>query len=225
MRRADRLFQLLQLLRDGRTWTARRLAAALEVSERTVYRDMRDLQASGLAIDGEAGVGYLLRDFDLPPLMFTRMELEALVLGARMVQAWGGDRLAGAAQNALSKITSVLPAQLGQKATDLPLHAPHFHVNPDLTDRMDRIFQAIQDRNEIEIDYCRKDGEASHRPVRPLGMFFWGGTWTLGGWCLLRGDFRSFRLDRITGLVVTDRTFPSETGRELPDFLAACRKE
>lgn len=223
MRRADRLFQLIQLLRDGRTWTAKRLAETLEVSDRTIYRDMQDLQASGLAIDGEAGVGYLLRDYDLPPLMFSRPELESLVLGARMVQAWGGERLAGAARNALDKITSVLPQQLAEGAKAMPLHAPSFHVSSDWFTRVDALFQAIQDRNEVEMEYRRQDGEASTRRVRPLGLFFWGGIWTLGGWCLLRSDFRSFRLDRILALSVSNITFAPENGRELSDFIASCQ--
>src|SRR5437899_1479879 len=110
MRRADRLFQIVQRLRRRGVTTAAQLAQALEVSERTVYRDVRDLQLSGVPILGEAGVGYALpRGFDLPPLMFTEEELEALVVGARMVQAWGDQKLARAAEDALSKIETVVP--------------------------------------------------------------------------------------------------------------------
>src|SRR5688500_13980819 len=110
MRRADRLFQIVQYLRGGRLVTARRLAERLEVSERTIYRDVADLVGSGVPIDGEAGVGYILRSgFDLPPLMFTRAELAALTLGARFVRAWGGAEHAAAAEEALIKIEAVLP--------------------------------------------------------------------------------------------------------------------
>ena len=107
MRRADRLFRIVQRLRRRGATTAAQLAEALEVSERTIYRDVRDLVLSGVPIQGEAGVGYALpRDFDLPPLMFSEEEIEALVLGARIVQAWGDKRLARAAEEALSKIES-----------------------------------------------------------------------------------------------------------------------
>ena len=110
MRRADRLFGIVQRLRGGRLATARTLAARFEVSERTIYRDIADLQASGVPVAGEAGVGYLLRDgFELPPLMFTRDEIVALVAGARMVQSFGGAAMAGAAAEALVKIGAVLP--------------------------------------------------------------------------------------------------------------------
>jgi len=110
MRRADRLFQIVQYLRGGRLVTAAMLAERLEVSERTIYRDIADLQSSGVPTDGEAGVGYLMRDgYDLPPLMFTRDEVVALVAGARLIRAWGGAGMARAAEEALTKIGSVLP--------------------------------------------------------------------------------------------------------------------
>jgi len=115
MRRADRLFRIVRILRGGRLQTARMLAEKLEVSERTIYRDVSDLQTSGMPIEGEAGVGYTLRrDLDLPPLMFTRDELTALVLGARLVRAWGGAACTVAADQALQRIEAVLPAGSGQ---------------------------------------------------------------------------------------------------------------
>ncbi len=110
MRRADRLFQIVQSLRGGRLVTARQLSERLEVSERTIYRDVADLVGSGVPVEGEAGVGYILRDgFDLPPLMFTRDEIVALVAGARLIRAWGGQDMARAAEEALVKITAFLP--------------------------------------------------------------------------------------------------------------------
>ena len=110
MRRADRLFEIIQSLRGGRLVTAKGLSDALEVSVRTIYRDIADLQASGVPIDGEAGVGYILRDgHDLPPLMFAAAEIEALVLGARIVAEWSDRELARAADDALAKIAAVLP--------------------------------------------------------------------------------------------------------------------
>ena len=117
MRRADRLFRIVRILRGGRLQTARMLAQKLEVSERTIYRDVSDLQTSGMPIEGEAGVGYTLRrDLDLPPLMFTRDELTALVLGARLVRAWGGAASTVAADQALQRIEAVLAARSSRAA-------------------------------------------------------------------------------------------------------------
>ncbi|MCZ6511353.1 MAG: HTH domain-containing protein, partial [Alphaproteobacteria bacterium] len=124
MRRADRLFQIVQYLRGGRLTTAARLAETLEVSERTIYRDIADLQASGVPIDGEAGVGYVMRNgYDLPPLMFTRDEIVALVAGARLIRAWGGAAMARAAEEALVKIGSVLPEAELARANQVEIHA------------------------------------------------------------------------------------------------------
>src|ERR1700733_9251825 len=129
MRRADRLFRIVQFLRLGRMLTAQKLAAKLQVSQRTIYRDVRDLQLSGTPIEGEAGVGYTLRrDFDLPPLMFTSAELTALVLGARLVQTWGGLESADAATSALARIEAVLPAELTAKLDAIRLFAPEFQM-------------------------------------------------------------------------------------------------
>ena len=132
MRRADRLFRIVQLLRGGRLQTARSLAEKLQVSHRTIYRDVQDLQLSGMPITGEAGVGYTLRrDLDIPPLMFDREEIAALVLGARMVEAWGGTELTEAANRALRKIEAVLPAGLREKIDDVLLYAPGFKAPPN----------------------------------------------------------------------------------------------
>src|ERR1700727_2428584 len=124
MRRADRLFRIVRILRGGRLQTARMLAEKLEVSERTIYRDVSDLQTSGMPIEGEAGVGYTLRrDLDLPPLMFTRSELTALALGARLVQAWGGTESMGAAAQALQRIEGVLPPDLRERLDSILMYA------------------------------------------------------------------------------------------------------
>ena len=130
MRRADRLFRIVQMLRSGRLKTSRALADRLQVSERTIYRDVRDLQLAGQPIEGEAGVGYTLRrEFDLPPLMFTPEELTAIVLGARLVKAWGGAESAAAASTALARIEAVLPPALAAR----PVTPPPFSVNGVLT--------------------------------------------------------------------------------------------
>ena len=130
MRRADRLFRIVQLLRSGRLKTARALAERLQVSERTIYRDVRDLQLAGQPIEGEAGVGYTLRrEFDLPPLMFAPEELTALVLGARLVKAWGGAENAVAAGSALARIEAVLPPELAASLDAILMYVPGFQMS------------------------------------------------------------------------------------------------
>lgn len=224
MRRADRLFRIVQVLRAGRMTTARRLAEKLQVSERTIYRDVRDLQLSGMPIEGEAGIGYLLRtDFDIPPLMFNRSEIEALVLGARMVRAWGGNEQGEAAAQALTKIEAVLPADLRDRVDQTLLFALNFKVDPATKTSVDALNRAASGKNFVEFDYNREDGEASHRRVRPLGLYFWGGTWTLASWCEMRKDFRNFRVDRLKSLAVLEKTFPDDPKKSLKAFIEKMR--
>lgn len=199
MRRADRLFQIVQYLRGGRLLTARILAERLEVSERTIYRDIADLIGSGVPIDGEAGIGYLMRSgYDLPPLMFSRAEITALVAGARMVRSFGGAEMALAAEEALVKIEAVLPPDLRDRPAGVAIHAHDAGAlsNADRTmvDRLDRAVDAVR---KMSLDYRDADGAATRRIVRPLGLWFWGKVWTLIAWCELRDDFRMFRIDRI----------------------------
>ncbi len=224
-RRADRLFRLLQLLRGGRLTTARKLAERLEVSERTVYRDVRDLLASGVPIEGEAGVGYVMRaGFDLPPLMFDAAEIEAVVLGARMARAWGGARLAASAEEALRKIEAVLPPALRERMDRTRLYAPGHVASDAVRHDLDRLHAAIDGNLRVAFGYTTETGGLTERTVRPLGLFFWGGVWTLAAWCELRGDFRAFRIDRMTAIVLGNN-FPREAGRGLPDYLAAAMKD
>lgn len=223
MRRADRLFQIVLLLQRGRAVTARELAEALAVSERTVYRDVADLCASGVPIDGAAGVGYLMRKgYRLPPLMFDAEELAALALGSRMVQGWADPALGRAAERALLKIESVLPAERKAGAGDTVGEAmivPDFHVPPAMVAPMGLLRAAIRDSRKVRFDYRRADGARSQRVVWPLGLFFWGETWTLGGWCELRDEFRSFRLDRMSGPAMLDEGFEPVGGRSLEDYV------
>ncbi len=199
MRRADRLFQIVQYLRGGRLTTARDLAEKLEVSERTIYRDVADLIGSGVPIEGEAGVGYVMRaGYEVPPLMFTRSEVAALVAGARMVKAWGGAELARSAEEALVKIAAVLPDTLRDSADSVPIHAFNFFgLEPADREMLDRLEGACNTRTRLDIVYSALDGAVSRRTVRPLGLHFWGQTWTLAAWCELRAAFRTFRIDRI----------------------------
>lgn len=225
MRRADRLFQIVQHLRGGRLVTARALSERLEVSERTIYRDVADLAACGVPIDGAAGVGYIMRaGFDLPPLMFTRDELAALTLGARFVKAWGGARLALAAEEAIVKIEAVLPEREKRLAADTSLFAIAIDL-PDTTRRVfDHLDLAIRERRRVHVIYEALDGDRSERDLRPLGLYYWGKVWTLAAWCELREDFRNFRADRISRIADCGDRFCDEPGRTLRDFLRRVAK-
>ena len=219
MRRADRLFQIVQHLRGRRLTTAAQLAAWLKVSERTIYRDVRDLSLSGVPVEGEAGVGYrLLAGYDLPPLMFTLDELEALTAGARMVESWGGESLAHSARAALAKIAAALPADKRIAMERTRIFAPSFFIPPATGEHMDALRAAIATRRVARLDYRDARAQPSQRRVWPLALYFWGGTWTLGAWCELRQDFRTFRIDRI-GSIATAEQFPDQEGRRLADFV------
>jgi len=223
VRRADRLFQIVQHLRLRRTrTTARELARKLAVSERTIYRDIQDLGRSGVPIEGEAGVGYILRGFDVPPLMFTREEIEALVVGARMVEAWTTEKLSDAARQALQKIEAALPERLKAELNKPQIYAVDLRTKPGVRASLDTIRQAIAETRRLEFDYQREDGEASRRGAQPLGLYFWGNVWTLAAWCELRRDFRSFRLDRMSA-IAAGAVFERQQGRTLEDFLARVR--
>lgn len=221
MRRADRLFQIIQLLRGRRrAVTARWLAERLEVSERTVYRDIRDLMASGTPIEGEAGVGYSLRSgYDLPPLMFNTEEIEALVLGARVVAAFADEKLARAAQSVVSKVEAVLPVKMKPRVSAAGLYAPSTPTSRATAGGLLAVRVALTERQKLRIGYVKGDGAETVRVIRPLGAFFWGRSWTVTAWCELRDDFRNFRLDRITTLEPTGDSFPDEPKRSLGEYL------
>ena len=219
MRRADRLFQIIQLLRRRRgITTAAFLAEKLEVSERTVYRDVADLMTSGTPIEGEAGVGYRLRaDYDLPPLMFDRDEIQALVLGARIVQQFGDTALGKASTRVLAKVATVLPKELQSVLSTTTLFAPGMSSTsgPAFSDALTLAREALLQRRKLRLAYKTKDEQPSERVVRPLGAFFWGRNWTLAAYCELRHDFRNFRLDRVVTCTLLDETFVDEPGRTL----------
>lgn len=220
MRRADRLFQIVQYLRGGRLVTARRLAERLEVSERTIYRDIADLMATGVPIDGEAGVGYVMRSgFDLPPLMFTREEIVALVAGARMVRGWGGLQMARAAEEALIKIEAVLPEATRASVAGTSIHAPAFGLPDEVRALIDDIEAAVAAHEVLAFAYSDEAGAETQREVQPLGLSYWGKVWTLLAWCELRADFRMFRLDRMAGVAPAGRRFKPSPERSLATML------
>jgi len=226
MRRADRLFQIVQHLRGRRLTTAAQLADWLRVSERTVYRDIRDLSLSGVPVEGEAGVGYRLRPgFDLPPIMFTMDEVEALVAGARVIETWGGPVLAGHVRSAISKIALALPAARREEIDRTRMFAPGFLVPQGAAAGLETVRRAILEHRKLRIEYVDSAERPSRRMVCPLALNFWGTTWSVAAWCESRQDFRVFRLDRIRGLEIAAEQFEEVPGRTLEDFLKSVSRE
>jgi predicted DNA-binding transcriptional regulator YafY len=207
------------LLRGRRLTTAQQLADWLHVSLRTVYRDVRDLQLSGVPIEGEAGIGYRLnRTASLPPLTFTADELAALAAGARMLETWGGAGFAAGARGALAKIASAMPADRRATLERLPIFVPSFHIKPEFSAKVDLLHQAIDGRRVTRFAYQDRDGAHTERRVWPLGLAYWGARWSIGAWCELRRDFRNFDIDRMRDVELQE-PFPDLEGRRLADFL------
>ncbi len=223
MRRADRLFHIVQLVRGRRLSTAAFLAQRLEVSLRTIYRDVADLQHQGVPIEGEAGVGYRLgAGFDLPPMMFSKDEARALVASVRLAQAWLDPALARYAQDALATIMAVLPADARAAAESLAVYAPLASIAPlarQHLQTLQTLREAAQTRNTLRLSYQDKTGTATERTVRPLGCFYWGSVWTLAAWCETRSDFRTFRVDRIARVTILEQRFKDEPGKTLAELL------
>lgn len=220
MRRADRLFHIIQLIRGRRLTTASYLATRLEVSERTIYRDVADLQVQGVPIEGEAGVGYRLgAGFDLPPMMFTHDEAKSLVASVRMAQAWLDPALAQSAEDALGKIMSVLPLEARVAAEALAVYAPTGGLSDVSQRTLQTLREAVQEKRKVYIQYLDLAEKNSERVLRPLGCFYWGKVWTLSAWCERRTDFRTFRIDRVVKLKALEERFRDEPGKTLADLL------
>ena len=220
MRRADRLFRIVQLVRGRCLMTPAFLAERMGVSLRSIYRDIAALQAQGVPIEGEAGVGYCMRSgFALPPLMFDSREAQALVACVRIALPRIDAALGAHAELALAKIMGVLPTAERTAAERLGLFAGPSGPDAAVLGHLEPLREAIESRRTLRLDYRDPAGQRTQRVVRPLGCFFWGDVWTLATWCELRGDFRTFRLDRIEALHTLDATFRDEPGRTLPDLL------
>lgn len=210
MSRSERLLDLLQVLRrHRRPVSGRSLAGELGVSIRTLYRDIATLQAQGADIEGEPGIGYILRPgFMLPPLMFSEDEIEALVLGSRWVADRADDPLGSAARNALAKIAAVLPADLRQGLDSATLIVgPGEAIAADAVD-LAGIRKAIRAERKLDIAYRDGAGTPSRRIIWPFALGFFDRVRIVLGWCELRQDFRHFRTDRIADLTVTDSRYP-----------------
>lgn len=210
MSRAQRLLDLIQVLRRHRhPVSGASLAEATGVSLRTVYRDIDTLKAEGAHIDGEAGVGYVLRPgFMLPPLMFSEEEIEAIVLGSRWVHQRADKSLAGAAANVLAKIGAVLPDDLRDTLDDSGMLVGPAQTVSAGDGELPKIRQAIRRERKIAIAYADKDGAATQRIVWPFALTFFEKVRVVITWCELRQDYRHFRTDRIATLTVGEKRYP-----------------
>lgn len=222
MARADRLFRLLQALRRlPAPVTADRLAEETEVSPRTLYRDIAALRAGGALIDGAAGVGYTLtEDPALPPQMFTRIEVEALVLGLSEVGQAGDPALARAAVDALAKITATLPERVQRQAAHATALVHRYHPRPEAPAHVVALREAAWEERAVDIDYRDADGAPSGRRIWPLAIVYLDHALMCLAWCCLRQDFRQFRLDRIEGAAATDESFRPRRVALLRDYVA-----
>jgi predicted DNA-binding transcriptional regulator YafY len=228
MRRADRLFQIIQILqRQKGVITAATIANELEVSERTIYRDIADLMSNKVPIEGERGLGYMMRSgFDLPPLMFNEEEIDAILLGARMVEAKADPDLARAALDVVSKIEAVLPKDRQQLMRSVRSVVPQ-DKNSLVPVRIDMpvLRDSMRNSEIIEIIYLDLQDNISTREIYPLVTVFIGDVQLLVGWCCLRNGFRNFRIDRIEKMSKTERYFGHDVVNRLLDYLASQHPE
>jgi predicted DNA-binding transcriptional regulator YafY len=219
MRRAERLYRLVDELRSRRVTRADELAAALEISPRTVYRDIAHLQASGLPIQGEAGVGYLLSPgFDLPAVTFTHDQLEALAVGLAMAESLDDPDLATAAREARAKLQSALPRPDTRRLMDAPFFA--LRRSTGAPAHAARVRTAIRQRRVLSLGYADALGHLSTRRLRPLAIWAMTDGWMFSGWCELRADFRTWRFDRVVTLTLTEDRFPDDADKSLAAFRA-----
>jgi predicted DNA-binding transcriptional regulator YafY len=226
MRRADRLFDIIQALRAApRPVTAAALAEELEVTARTVYRDIAALQASRVPIEGAAGIGYVLRrGFDLPPLMFTADEIDAIAVGVRMVRRIRDTKLQAAAQRVLAKVSAVVPEEARPNLTSAPLYVSEGSAGvPRGIDPADAR-AAIRDQRKIAITYRDDKGRLTSRTIWPIAFAYYVDATLIAAWCELRKDYRHFRIERIETSNILDERFPSDNGRLMAEWLAL-RKE
>ncbi|MGX5172619.1 helix-turn-helix transcriptional regulator [Aliikangiella sp. IMCC44653] len=220
MRRADRLYQITQILRNKRLVTAKQLSERLQVSERTIYRDIQDLSLSGVPIQSSTGIGYQLRhSLDIPPIMFNTDEIEAILLGTKILKAWTGKETSQAAQSALDKIEAVLPSELKHAIYSSKLFVPDFEIPKNQQCNFENLRQAINQKRLVHFEYQKINEEISQRQVKPLGLYYWGKVWTLVAWCNLRESFRVFRVDRIIQLKILNETFLEAQGQALTDYI------
>jgi predicted DNA-binding transcriptional regulator YafY len=209
-------------LRRHRFMTAAKLAEHFEVSPRTIYRDVLELSASGIPVLGEAGVGYRLDpNYKLPPLMFNNDEIEALVIGMRMVESWGDDDLRKSAGTIIDKVNAVIPAEGREQLRETALFSLSFGRGKEASQHMGALRRAVNQHRIARVSYSDVEGAVTERRIRPLGLYFWGRTWTVAAYCELREGFRNFRVDRVAAIEVEDEEFELVSPCTLEDYIAA----
>lgn len=213
MRRTDRLFDIIQILRTVKgPVTAAALAEQLEVTARTVYRDIATLQARQVPVEGAAGIGYVLRrGFDLPPLMFTADELEAILVGARLTRRTGDPGLKAAAERVLAKVAAVVPEKLREEVEAASFFVSEHGARESAVADLAAVRRAIRTRNKLFIDYVDGKGERTMRTIWPLEIGYFVEAILICAWCELRNDVRHFRADRIEGMKVTAEKFSTRS--------------
>lgn len=221
MRKSDRLFQLTNILRRHQPITAKQLAVKLMVSERTIYRYIDDLSLSGIPVYGEPGVGYRLSEgFELPPLQLSPGELEALVTGVSFTASLTGKNFAASAHSLLSKIEAALPNESRMLSSgDRVVRVPASHRESDVYRLWGTVHSAMEAKCWLKIGYNSLSEVVTNRNVFPLGLFYWGGKWTLGCWCELRNDYRDLRLDRIITLELSEHAGVMPEGVSLTAYI------
>jgi predicted DNA-binding transcriptional regulator YafY len=222
MRRADRLFDIIQNLRTASgPVTAAALADRLEVTARTIYRDIAALQASRVPIEGAAGLGYVLRrGFDLPPLMFTTEEADAVAIGVRLLRRLRDPKLQAAADSVLGKLAAVVPERLQAQLVAAPVYVSDGSAPEVNGVDLGELRAAIRDGRKMAIAYQDENGHRTERTVWPVAIAYYVDVMLVGAWCELRNDFRHFRVDRIADAKALDERFPADRRRLLADWLA-----
>lgn len=222
MRRADRLFDIIQNLRAaGRPMTAAALAGKLEVTARTIYRDIAALQASRVPIEGAAGLGYVLRrGFDLPPLMFTADEADAIAIGVRLLRRLRDPKLQIAAESVLAKLAAVVPDPLQSHLVGAPVFVSEGSAPEVSGIDLAELRRAIHDTRKLSIDYADEEGRRTRRTIWPVAMAYYVDVTVIAAWCELRRDFRHFRVDRILSSRLLDERFPADNGKLMAEWMA-----
>jgi predicted DNA-binding transcriptional regulator YafY len=222
MRRADRLFEIVQRLRAATApVTAERLAVALEVTMRTIYRDIAALQGRRVPIEGERGIGYVLRrGFDLPPLMFTADELDAIAVGARLVRRIRDAKLQAAAEGVLGKIAAAVPEALREQLASPALYVSDGTAATPRAVDLAHVRRAIRECRKMRIRYVDEKGRRTRRVIWPIAMVYYVDVTLIAAWCELRRGYRHFRVERIRASDILEERFPDEKGRLLMAWLA-----
>ena len=222
MRRADRLFDIIQILRTAsHPITAAALAEKLEVTVRTIYRDIAALQGSRVPIEGAPGLGYVMRrGFDLPPLMFTTEEIDAIAVGVRLLRRLRDRKLQEAAESVLGKLSAVVPEPLQSQLVAAPLYVSDGSTPAVTGVDPSQLRSAIRETRKLAITYADEEGRQTRRTIWPIAMAYYVDVTLVGAWCELRNDFRSFRVDRILASDVLDDRFAADNGRLTAEWLA-----